>query len=150
MGNNYTFQKFFLFCVLFLSFFSCVQEQSLPQVSSKDNLTVETARLYYEKALKRLKTRALSGIDRSNLFYREAYYENWENAYLFQTDKVESVDVPVNEQRQYYVVSRDGGGYYLTRGVEVAVTGMKEDRVSLHRLLWMQMHINKSHLFLKQ
>lgn len=104
-----------LFCALFLSFLSCVQEQSITPISSENKLTVETARFYYEKALKRVETKASSGSERTNLFYREAYKENWGKAILSQTGLVESVDVPVDEPRHYYVISRDGSGYYLTR-----------------------------------
>ena len=107
--------KRLLFCALLLSAFSCIQEQRITQVSSEDKLTVESARFFYEKALEREKTKASSDHERTNLFYRETYSENWGKALLSQTDKVESVDVPVNEQRQYYVISRDGSGYYLTR-----------------------------------
>ena len=107
--------KRLLFCTLLLSAFSCIQEQRITQVSSEDKLTVEAARFFYEKALEREKTKASSDHERTNLFYRETYSENWGKALLSQTDKVESVDVPVNEQRQYYVISRDGSGYYLTR-----------------------------------
>lgn len=108
-----TFKRIYLY-VLLLSVFGCVQEQS-HDISSEDKLTVETARYYYEKAQERAKTKAISGHERTNMFFREAYSENWEQSLLSQTDVVESVDVPLNEQRQYYVISRDGKGYYLTR-----------------------------------
>jgi hypothetical protein len=65
--------------------------------------------------VKRVKSRALLGSEKANLFYREAYNENWRTAFFSKTEEVESVDVPVNDLREYYVVSRDGRGYYLTR-----------------------------------
>ena len=100
---------------LLLSAFACVREQSPAPVSSEDGLTIETARLYYEKALEKGKTKASSGQVRTNMFYREEYNEKWVKALLSCTEGVESVDVPVQEERQYYVMSRDGEGYFLTR-----------------------------------
>ena len=42
------------------------------------------------------------------MFYRESYQPVWEKALYSSTSEVESVDVPVDEQRKYYVTSLDG------------------------------------------
>ena len=49
------------------------------------------------------------------MFYRASFSPDWKTALPSYTDNVESVDIPVHEQRHYYVTSHDGQGFYLTR-----------------------------------
>lgn len=100
--------KRLLFTLLFLSIYACVHEESVTDVLSEKGLSVETAHSLHDAALAKVKTKTSAIQERVNMFYRESYQPVWEKALYSSTSEVESVDVPVDEQRKYYVTSLDG------------------------------------------
>ena len=110
MKNNYLHLLVILF---FLS--GCLQDTTdlQPQMEEK-NLTVQEARSLYESTFFGIETKAPSDYEKVNMFYRKDFTPDWKIAFPSRTDDVESVDVPVHEQRHYYVSTQDGIGFYLT------------------------------------
>lgn len=101
----------FFFSLLTLN--GCLQEKE-EIASYEPALSVQAARNLYDSALRGRTTKTMSDQERQNMFYRESYVPNWALALPTHTDEVESIDIPVTDNRVYYVVTQDGQGYYLT------------------------------------
>lgn len=128
-------KKFFL-CILvsgiITSMSGCHQETAI--VRTTDNsLNAQQAKELYESRMQEVMTKSSSADEKVNLFYRESYIPDWNRALSTRTEYVESVDVPVTGECDYYVMSNDGQGFYLTgchhsitvvRSVESETTGV--------------------------
>lgn len=89
-------------------------EQKENTASSTKGLTVQEAKAIYDELFSLTTTKSPTDREKKNMFYRKFYEVRWETALPTRTDEVESVDVPVNEQRHYYVTTHDGQGFYMT------------------------------------
>lgn len=100
--------------LVFLFFLvGCLHEKE-ETLSTIQPLTVQSAKAIYDAASISISTKVSSDREKNNMFFRETYEPDWKTALPTRTDDVESVDVPVNEQRLYYVTTHDGQGFYLT------------------------------------
>ena len=118
-------------CII-ASMSGCLQESAIVETTT-DSLSAQQAKEVYEARISEGTTKTSSVCERANMFYRESYIPDWNRALSTRTDYVESVDVPLAEKCDYYVMSNDGQGFYLTcchhsitvvRSVESKTTGV--------------------------
>lgn len=110
--KNALFRAFSL-CTLLLSLTGCMQEKEMPQPDGQA-LTVQQAKELYDAAMDACSTKAISDLEKNNMFYRKDFSPDWKRALPTQTDEIESVDVPLDAKRKYYVLTAGKDGFYLT------------------------------------
>lgn len=111
-------RRYSLALIIFSCFLSCIgcsQDcvENCPQ--NTQSITIQDAKSFYDQVLSGSNTKSYSAKERNNMFFRENFVPEWNLALQTKTDKVESVDVPVKDERHYFVTSFDGKGFYLTR-----------------------------------
>lgn len=102
-----------LLCALLLSLTECMQEKEMPQPDGQA-LTVQQAKELYDAAMDACSTKAVSDLEKNNMFYRKDFSPDWKRALPTQTDEIESVDVPLDAKKKYYVLTAGKDGFYLT------------------------------------
>ena len=106
----------FLLSLLGMLFFltiSCSEEKG-ETIPTTQSLTVLQAKAIYDAAFSSSLTKTSSDYEKNNMFYRKSFEPIWKTALPSRSNDVESVDVPVDESRRYYVTTHDKQGFYLT------------------------------------
>ena len=102
-----------LFLASFLCFWGC---SAVHEKANRDSsFSIAEARILYDNAISQFITKSPSDKEKTNLFYRKSYAPIWNLALPTRSDEVASIDIPVSEERRYFVLSQDGQGFYLTR-----------------------------------